>query len=168
MSRHSSFPFQQLHFAASTLTLNPPSTPWLLIHFLGFISAITGRQCTRTPASFCIRNPIRHYLCCFRLRDSLYSFSLHSIHISGTRSLLLFSFSLDRFPEQVAASTAVVAAVYMRIFLTDSVANCNLSAPLLSGENADSVSSDPISPKKEHIITTLPSVKDLFSLLMTR
>uniref|UniRef100_A0A0A0LQI3 Major facilitator superfamily (MFS) profile domain-containing protein n=1 Tax=Cucumis sativus TaxID=3659 RepID=A0A0A0LQI3_CUCSA len=68
---------------------------------------------------------------------------------------------------QVAASTAVVAAVYMRIFLTDSVANCNLSAPLLSGENADSVSSDPISPKKEHIITTLPSVKDLFSLLMT-
>ncbi|KAA0064852.1 hippocampus abundant transcript 1 protein-like [Cucumis melo var. makuwa] len=68
---------------------------------------------------------------------------------------------------QFAASTAVVAAVYMRIFLTDSVADCNLSAPLLSGEKVESVSSEPVSPKKEHIITTLPSVKDLFSLLMT-
>lgn len=56
----------------------------------------------------------------------------------------------------------------MRIFLTDSVAECNLSAPLLSGENVESVSSDPVSLKKEQIITTLPSVKDLFALLKTR
>uniref|UniRef100_A0A9I9D0Y7 Major facilitator superfamily (MFS) profile domain-containing protein n=1 Tax=Cucumis melo TaxID=3656 RepID=A0A9I9D0Y7_CUCME len=68
---------------------------------------------------------------------------------------------------QVAALTAAVAAVYMRIFLTDSVAECNLSAPLLSGENVESVSSDPVSLKKEQIITTLPSVKDLFALLKT-
>lgn len=63
---------------------------------------------------------------------------------------------------------AAVAAIYMRIFLTDSVADCNLSAPLLSGENVESVSSDTVSPKKEQIISTLPSLKDLFALLKTR
>lgn len=56
----------------------------------------------------------------------------------------------------------------MRVFLSDSVADCNLSAPLLSGENVESVFLDRVSPKKEKIIATLPSVKDLFSLLKTR
>ncbi|CAK9312757.1 unnamed protein product [Citrullus colocynthis] len=68
---------------------------------------------------------------------------------------------------QVAASTAAAATVYMRVFLSDSVADCNLSAPLLSGENVESVFLDRVSPKKEKIIATLPSVKDLFSLLKT-
>uniref|UniRef100_A0A0A0LN87 Major facilitator superfamily (MFS) profile domain-containing protein n=1 Tax=Cucumis sativus TaxID=3659 RepID=A0A0A0LN87_CUCSA len=66
---------------------------------------------------------------------------------------------------QVAAFTAAVAVVYMKIFLADSVAECIISAPLLSGENVESVSSDPVSLKKEQIITTLPSIKDLFALL---
>ncbi|XP_038884303.1 hippocampus abundant transcript 1 protein-like [Benincasa hispida] len=68
---------------------------------------------------------------------------------------------------QVAASTAALATVYMRAFLTDSVSNCNLCAPLLSGKNVESVSLDQVSPKKEKILTTLPSVNDLFSLLKT-
>ncbi|XP_038884172.1 hippocampus abundant transcript 1 protein-like [Benincasa hispida] len=68
---------------------------------------------------------------------------------------------------KVAASTAAAATVYMRFFLTDSVADYNLCSPLLSGEKVESVSSDPVSSKKEKIIMTLPSVKDLFSLLRT-
>ncbi|KAE8652028.1 hypothetical protein Csa_018757 [Cucumis sativus] len=63
---------------------------------------------------------------------------------------------------QAAASTAAMAAVYMRVFLTDSAPNCNLSAPLLSGENVESVSS-----KKEKYATALPSLTDLFSFLKT-
>ncbi|XP_038885706.1 hippocampus abundant transcript 1 protein-like [Benincasa hispida] len=68
---------------------------------------------------------------------------------------------------KVAASTAAAATVYMRIFLTNSVTDCNLSTPLLSGESVESVSLDRVSPKKEKNTTTLPSVKDLFSLLRT-
>ncbi|CAK9312759.1 unnamed protein product [Citrullus colocynthis] len=68
---------------------------------------------------------------------------------------------------QAAAATAAVAAVYMRLFLTDSAADCNLSAPLLSPENVESVSLDPISFKKDKYATTLPSLTDLFSLLKT-
>ncbi|XP_022961726.1 hippocampus abundant transcript-like protein 1 [Cucurbita moschata] len=68
---------------------------------------------------------------------------------------------------QVAASVAAAAVVYMRLFLTDSIADCNLSAPLVSGENVESVSSDPVSPRKEKVITAFPSVKDLFALLKT-
>ncbi|XP_022144397.1 hippocampus abundant transcript-like protein 1 isoform X2 [Momordica charantia] len=68
---------------------------------------------------------------------------------------------------QVAASTAAAAAVYMRVFLTDSVADCNLSPPLLSKENIETVSSDRVSPEKEELLTTLPSVLDLFALLKT-
>ena len=56
----------------------------------------------------------------------------------------------------------------MRLFLTDSIADCNLSAPLVSGENVESVSLDPVSPRKEKVITAFPSVKDLFALLKTR
>ncbi|XP_023545712.1 hippocampus abundant transcript 1 protein isoform X2 [Cucurbita pepo subsp. pepo] len=68
---------------------------------------------------------------------------------------------------QVAASVAAAAVVYMRLFLTDSIADCNLSAPLVSGENVESVSLDPVSPRKEKVITAFPSVKDLFALLKT-
>ncbi|XP_008445315.1 uncharacterized protein LOC103488384 [Cucumis melo] len=63
---------------------------------------------------------------------------------------------------QAAASTAAMAALYMRVFLTDSASNCNLSAPLLSGENVESVSS-----KKEKYASALPSLTDLFSFLKT-
>ncbi|XP_038886004.1 hippocampus abundant transcript 1 protein-like [Benincasa hispida] len=89
---------------------------------------------------------------------------ISSASVCGTLCARLLSIS-SIF--QVAAATAAVAAAYMRIFLTDSAVGCNLSAPLLSGENVESVSLDPISSKQENYTTTLPSLTDLFSLLKT-
>ncbi|KAM1627705.1 hypothetical protein COP1_016110 [Malus domestica] len=69
---------------------------------------------------------------------------------------------------QVATVVAVVAVMYMRVFLPDSNRDNNLSAPLLSDEkikikdSAESSSAQILQPAK-----TLPSLSDFISLLKT-
>lgn len=76
---------RQLHFGClSAKTLNPSSsTPLQFSQYFGFTPEITGRQCTRTPASFCLRIAIGHRIFGFCLRNNFCSFSLNSIHFSG-------------------------------------------------------------------------------------
>ncbi|BFG17574.1 hypothetical protein CerSpe_038480 [Prunus speciosa] len=69
---------------------------------------------------------------------------------------------------QVATSVAVVAAMYLRIFLPDSNIDKKLSAPLLSDEKPKIADSDESS--RAQILQpakTLPSLHDLISLLKT-
>ncbi|CAL2233000.1 unnamed protein product [Prunus armeniaca] len=69
---------------------------------------------------------------------------------------------------QVATSVAVVAAMYLRIFLPDSNIDKKLSAPLLSDEKQKIADSDESS--RAQILQpakTLPSLHDLISLLKT-
>ncbi|GMN34889.1 hypothetical protein TIFTF001_004969 [Ficus carica] len=69
---------------------------------------------------------------------------------------------------QVAASLAVVALVYMRVFLPDSVIDDNLSVPILSTEKLNVKESVKDSSKKEHLFKSMPSADDMVALLNTR
>lgn len=70
---------------------------------------------------------------------------------------------------QVAASVAVVSALYMRVFLPDSIIDANLSTPILSKEKQiNAAESEKISTKKIQQFKTLPSLDDMVALLRTR
>ncbi|KAK4600095.1 hypothetical protein RGQ29_009956 [Quercus rubra] len=71
---------------------------------------------------------------------------------------------------QVAASVAVMAAVYMRIFLPDSIADDALSVPILSKQKLNVVKSKSdgdSAPKTLQIFKPMPSFEDMLSLLKT-
>ncbi|EOY15142.1 Major facilitator superfamily protein isoform 3 [Theobroma cacao] len=67
---------------------------------------------------------------------------------------------------QVATAMAMLSAVYMRIFLPDSIINDNLSAPILSQGKLDGiVNPDEESDKKMQMFKTMPSIEDMLALL---
>ncbi|KAK8512589.1 hypothetical protein V6N12_075161 [Hibiscus sabdariffa] len=69
---------------------------------------------------------------------------------------------------QVATAMAMLAAVYMRVFLPDSVANDNLSTPILSeGKLKGVVNQDVESNKKVQMFKPMPSLEDMLALLKT-
>ncbi|XP_062024253.1 uncharacterized protein LOC133740332 isoform X1 [Rosa rugosa] len=68
---------------------------------------------------------------------------------------------------QVATTVAVVAVMYMRIFLPDSIIDDNISAPLLSNENPKVSNSDENSNAELQSSTALPSLPDIIALLKT-
>ncbi|KAL4309296.1 hypothetical protein GQ457_01G008950 [Hibiscus cannabinus] len=69
---------------------------------------------------------------------------------------------------QVATAMAMLAAVYMRVFLPDSVANDNLSIPILSeGKLKGVVNQDVESDKKVQMFKPMPSLEDMLALLKT-
>lgn len=66
---------------------------------------------------------------------------------------------------------AVIAAVYMRIFLPDSMADDALSVPILSKEKLDVVKSKSdgdSAPKTLQIFKPMTSFEDMLTLLKTR
>ncbi|XP_021675218.2 uncharacterized protein LOC110661031 isoform X2 [Hevea brasiliensis] len=65
---------------------------------------------------------------------------------------------------QVSASVAIVALVYMRVFLQDSIVDGNLSTPILSSgkRKVDAIGN---SSKKVQIFKTMPSLEDMLCLL---
>ncbi|TYH30759.1 hypothetical protein ES288_A01G120200v1 [Gossypium darwinii] len=67
---------------------------------------------------------------------------------------------------QVATAMAMLSAVYMRVFLPDSIVNDNLSTPILSEGKLDGiVNQDEESDKKIQMFKTLPSIEDMLALL---
>ncbi|KAF5740905.1 hippocampus abundant transcript-like protein 1 isoform X2 [Tripterygium wilfordii] len=71
---------------------------------------------------------------------------------------------------QVATAVAIVAAVYMRVFLRDSIVADDLSAPLMSERTGKvhDVCSDGKSVKKDlEVFKTMPSLEDMICLLKT-
>ena len=65
----------------------------------------------------------------------------------------------------------MLAAVYMRIFLPDSIADDALSVPILSKEKLNVVKSKSdgdSAPKTLQIFKPMPSFEDMLSLLKTR
>ncbi|XP_039055341.1 hippocampus abundant transcript-like protein 1 isoform X1 [Hibiscus syriacus] len=69
---------------------------------------------------------------------------------------------------QVATVMAMLAAVYMRIFLPDSIVNDNLSTPIMSdGKLKGIVNQDEESDKTVQMFKTMPSIEDMHALLKT-
>ncbi|KAL6207588.1 hypothetical protein ACLB2K_018545 [Fragaria x ananassa] len=68
---------------------------------------------------------------------------------------------------QVATSVAVVAVMYMRIFLPDSIIDDDISAPLLSNGKPKVLNSDENSNVELLSSKALPSLPDLIALLKT-
>ncbi|KAE8731407.1 Major facilitator superfamily protein isoform 2 [Hibiscus syriacus] len=69
---------------------------------------------------------------------------------------------------QVATAMAMLAAVYMRVFLPDSIVNDNLSIPIMSeGKLKGIVNQDVESDKKVQTFKTMPSIEDMQALLKT-
>ncbi|XP_022751933.1 uncharacterized protein LOC111300548 isoform X2 [Durio zibethinus] len=66
---------------------------------------------------------------------------------------------------QVAAAMATLSAVYMRIFLPDSIINDNLSTPIISGGKLDGIVNPDESGKKIQMFKTMPSIEDMLALL---
>ncbi|KAK8551743.1 hypothetical protein V6N12_040367 [Hibiscus sabdariffa] len=67
---------------------------------------------------------------------------------------------------QVATAMAMLSAVYMRVFLPDSLLNDNLSTPIISKENINGiVNQDEESSKKMQAFKTMPSIEDMLALL---
>ncbi|XWS25955.1 hypothetical protein CRYUN_Cryun27aG0111800 [Craigia yunnanensis] len=67
---------------------------------------------------------------------------------------------------QVATAMAMLSAVYMRIFLPDSIINDNLSTPIISRGKLDGiVNPDEESDKKMQMFKTMPSIEDMLALL---
>ncbi|XWS20900.1 hypothetical protein CRYUN_Cryun30bG0009100 [Craigia yunnanensis] len=67
---------------------------------------------------------------------------------------------------QVATAMAILSAVYMRIFLPDSIINDNLSTPIISKGKLDGiVNPDEESEKKMQMFKTMPSIEDMIALL---
>lgn len=71
---------------------------------------------------------------------------------------------------KVSTAMAMLSAVYMRIFLPESIANDNLSTPILSKEklNGVNVNQDEELDKKMQLFKTMPSIEDMFALLKGR
>ncbi|KAF3446840.1 hypothetical protein FNV43_RR12020 [Rhamnella rubrinervis] len=87
-----------------------------------------------------------------------------SAFVCGTLSTRFLSTS-STF--QVATSVAAVAAVYMRVFLPDSIIDANLSTPILSKEKLNVAESEKGSTKKMQLFKTMPSLDDMIALLKT-
>ncbi|KAL5557798.1 hypothetical protein UlMin_034009 [Ulmus minor] len=66
---------------------------------------------------------------------------------------------------QVATVFAMVAAVYMRVFLPDSIIDANLTVPILSKEKVNVVESVDDSSKKVQMFKVIPSSDDMVALL---
>ncbi|XP_022769259.1 uncharacterized protein LOC111312852 isoform X1 [Durio zibethinus] len=68
---------------------------------------------------------------------------------------------------QVATAMAMLSAVYMRIFLPDSIINDDLSTPIISKGKLDDgiVNPDEESGKKMQMFKTMPSIEDMLALL---
>ncbi|KAB2044798.1 hypothetical protein ES319_D01G115500v1 [Gossypium barbadense] len=67
---------------------------------------------------------------------------------------------------QVATAMGMLSAVYMRVFLPDSIVNDNLSTPIMSEGKLDGiVNQDEESDKKIQMFKTLPSIEDMLVLL---
>ncbi|XVE94486.1 hypothetical protein REPUB_Repub02eG0013200 [Reevesia pubescens] len=67
---------------------------------------------------------------------------------------------------QVATAMAMLSAVYMRIFLPDSIINDNLTTPILSNKKLNAtVNQDEESNKKMQMFKTMPSIEDMLALL---
>ncbi|KAJ4700590.1 hippocampus abundant transcript-like protein 1 [Melia azedarach] len=66
---------------------------------------------------------------------------------------------------QVSASVAIVAAVYMRILLPESIRDENLYTPILSKEKVAVSSPDEESARKMQVFKRLPSIEDMVCLL---
>ncbi|XP_018851767.1 hippocampus abundant transcript-like protein 1 isoform X3 [Juglans regia] len=88
-----------------------------------------------------------------------------SAFVCGTLSARFLSTS-STF--QVATSVAVVAAVYMRVFLPDSVVGHGLTASLISKEKPDLTKPDGESTRNgTQLFKSMPSLEDMVSLLKT-
>ncbi|XP_020535467.1 tetracycline resistance protein, class G isoform X2 [Jatropha curcas] len=66
---------------------------------------------------------------------------------------------------QVAASVAIVALVYMKVFLQDSIIDKNVSTPMLSNGKSKVDNTIGSSSKNVHIFKTMPSLDDTLCLL---
>ncbi|XVE56222.1 hypothetical protein DITRI_Ditri03aG0220400 [Diplodiscus trichospermus] len=66
---------------------------------------------------------------------------------------------------QVATAMAMLSAVYMRIFLPDSIINDNLSTPIMSNGKLDGIVNPDKSDKKMEVFKTMPSIEDMLALL---
>ncbi|XVE69667.1 hypothetical protein DITRI_Ditri10aG0009300 [Diplodiscus trichospermus] len=67
---------------------------------------------------------------------------------------------------QLSAAMAMLSAVYMRIFLPDSIVNDDISTPILSkGKQEGNVNPDEESDKKVQMFKTMPSMGDMLALL---
>ena len=72
---------------------------------------------------------------------------------------------------QVAALLSMIAAVYMRIFLKESVSDAGMRQPILKegGEpNIEEFENHELSGRTTRIFKRLPSVRDLICLLKSR
>ncbi|KAK8648903.1 hypothetical protein V6N13_129645 [Hibiscus sabdariffa] len=68
---------------------------------------------------------------------------------------------------QVATGMAMLAAVYMRIFLPDSVVNDNLYTKIMSEGRLKVIVNQEESDKKVQMFKTMPSMEDMLDLLKT-
>ncbi|GAV88687.1 MFS_1 domain-containing protein, partial [Cephalotus follicularis] len=66
---------------------------------------------------------------------------------------------------QVAAAVAIVAAVYMRLLLPDSIIDDTLTDTLISTGKLDINCSNEVPSVKMHLFKTLPSLDDVLALL---
>ncbi|TYH71680.1 hypothetical protein ES332_D05G201100v1 [Gossypium tomentosum] len=67
---------------------------------------------------------------------------------------------------QVSTAMAMLSAVYMRVFLPDSIINDNLSTPIISEGKSDGVANQNEEPdKKMQVFKTMPSMEDMLALL---
>lgn len=64
---------------------------------------------------------------------------------------------------------AMLSAVYMRVFLKDSIINDNLSTPIISQGKSDGVANQNEDPgRKMKAFKTMPSMEDMLALLKSR
>ncbi|TYJ34823.1 hypothetical protein E1A91_A05G195400v1 [Gossypium mustelinum] len=67
---------------------------------------------------------------------------------------------------QVSTAMAMLSAVYMRVFLPDSIINDNLSTPIISEGKSDDVANQNEEPgKKMQVFKTMLSMEDMLALL---
>ena len=63
---------------------------------------------------------------------------------------------------------AFAAAVYMRVFLPDSIIDDNLTVPIMSKVKLNVAESEQDSTKKESAFKSIPSPSDMIALLKSR
>lgn len=98
------------------------------------------------------------------------SLSLFDLQLCRIKAAEIFDFmdnQLINLFYQVSTSVAIMALVYMRIFLQDSIVDGNLSTPILSSGKikADATGN---SSKSVQIFKTMPSLEDMLCLLKSR
>ena len=63
---------------------------------------------------------------------------------------------------------AMLSAVYMKIFLPDSIIDDNLSTPIISEGKLDGIVNPDESDKKMQMFKAMPSIEDMLALLKSR